>query len=553
MFKENTKHEQGNLFGIEQDLDARLKKKLEKHWSTNFYKKVFLDIDEQIFSPLYDEKIGRGNFPVNILAGMEILKELHGLTDEEMFDRFAFDLSFRRALGLKDFNEHVLAERTFYYFRSASAEYELNNGVNLMMAIFKKLRDEYIRELGIKSGAQRSDSAMIGANIKRMSRLMLFHKALSNLVRDIKLMEGLVPEKIEAVVSDDEDNFCYRLKRDEYAARTKELAEYIYLLVNQYRDDWRVCDGKSYSQARRLLEEQCIVTEMKPIELKDPKNISSSSMQNPADDEATYRKKNNTEHRGYAVHATETCDPENEIQIITDIDLVENNVDDAAVLSEKIEMLKEETGLDTIITDGGFVSDETRAACDENGVLFVTSAIRGKSSDDIKNETITSRDFTTDPEDGKITACPHGHLPRSQKVEENTITANFDPGICSQCDKNSECPAFKSEKLSRIVIDDKRRWLDERTELLKTEPYRTLCGLRPPVEGLMSCVKPKYLRGRILFRGKAKVKKRMILKAIAINCKRYWAYSLSSLIFYATRLFDFIKTNCTVVLFQKMA
>ncbi len=270
-------------------------------------------------------------------------------------------------------------------------------------------------------------------------------------------------------------------------------------------------------------------------------------MQNPADEDATYRKKNNAQYYGYAAHATETCDPENEVQIITDIDLVENNIDDAEVLADKIETLREETGLETMISDGGFVSDSVRSECEKNNVDLVTTAIRGKSTEEILSETITSRDFETDPENGKIIHCPEGQMPRSQKVEGNTVTANFDPEQCSSCQSREVCPAYKSEKLSRLVIDDARRWLDERTELLKTAEYRDLCGLRPAVEGLMSCIKPKYLKGRILFRGKVKVKNRMILRVMAINYKRIWANSLNSLCNFIFQAIINLKIDCSMV------
>ena len=51
----------------------------------------------------------------------------------------------------------------------------------------------------------------------------------------------------------------------------------------------------------------------------------------------------------------------------------------------------------------------------------------------------------------------------------------------------------------------------------------------PAVEGLMEKLKPKYLRGRTLFRGRGKVRNRMTLRAIGLNFKRYWAWILDIL------------------------
>lgn len=528
MFKTNESHEQGQMFTPEDQMSPRLKKKLKGNWSDIFYNELFCKIDELIFKPLYSDHFGRGNFPVNILIGLEIIKELFSLTDEQLLERYHFDLLIRRSLGLKDLNEHILADRTLYYFRSSVAEYELTHGENLVMQVFKDGRDKIIEELGIKTGLQRTDSTLIGANIKKMNRLMLFHKVLSNFVNDLLSFKISISEVIEKLVKDDEDAFTYRLKKDKYLSKTKEIGEYIYSLITVHGLNPDIKELKSFKDAERLLKDQCNIEESK-LDLKEAGDISSSSMQNPADVDATYRKKRNEEHRGYAAHATETCDKENEIQVVTDVDVVPNNVDDAKVLSEKIEGFKEETGLDTIILDGAFVSDDMRDVCKENDIKIVASAIRGKQSSKESDEMLTSLDFEIDDATGEVKSCPAGVSPRSQKVEEGKVTANFDVSICSVCEKKDICPVYSSPKQSRIIIDGTRTWLDERNELLKTDEYRELCNLRPPVEGLMEKLKPKYLSGRTLFRGLGRVKNRMILRAIGINFRRYNSYKLELL------------------------
>ncbi len=82
MFVVNSIAAQRKLFTLENELDARLKKKLETHWSTVFFEKVFLCINENLFAPLYCHNNRHPNFPVNILVSMEILKEMWNLTDD---------------------------------------------------------------------------------------------------------------------------------------------------------------------------------------------------------------------------------------------------------------------------------------------------------------------------------------------------------------------------------------------------------------------------------------------------------------------------------------
>ena len=51
---------------------------------------------------------------------------------------------------------------------------------------------------------------------------------------------------------------------------------------------------------------------------------------------------------------SETCDPENELQLITQVQVAPNNVDDTRLLAEGLPSLKERTGVEVLHTDGVF-------------------------------------------------------------------------------------------------------------------------------------------------------------------------------------------------------
>jgi hypothetical protein len=495
---------------------------LKNHWSTVFYRDIFRHISEEDFSVLYCEDNGRPNVPVNILAGLEILKELFQLTDERSYESFLYDLTFQRALGVEFIKDSYFSIRSLYNFRAKLAEYEYEGHSNPMMNVFKDGRDKIISDLGLNTSIQRTDSVMIGANIKRMNRLMLFHKVLANLVRELFHNQRHVSPEAEAMVKEDEDSIAYRLPSDEVNMTIRRIALMIYSVIVAFKNDEDIVLSDAYKKAVRLLEEQCTI---KPdgrhpdLKLKDPKEISSGSMQNPADGDATYRKKNDEEYRGYSAHAVETCDKENPIQVITDIDLVENNKDDAQVLNNKLEVIKEETDLETIITDGGFHSPDVSQTAEELDVEIITTAIRGKKTE--KEDILDTKAFHFE-ENGLISACPDGHRPIRQKLDKDKkLTASFDRRKCEVCHLSEKCIAYLSEKQSRLVVDSNRRWLDKRRSEIFNEDFKNLCRLRPAVEGLMEKIKPKYLKGRTMFRTKPRVKNRLILRAIGLNFKRY--------------------------------
>jgi hypothetical protein len=527
MFKRNTKHVVQKLFATQYEMNQTMQEKLREHWSGTFYRTVFTKIREYKFSEIYDPFIGRSNFPVNILVSLEILKEMEGLTDIQLMERYQFDLGFRNAMGLEDINQMQMAPRTLYYFRSAIAEVELNKGYNLLEIVFTELRDRIIKVFGIKTDIQRGDSFLIGANIKKMGRLMLFHKALSNLVKTLLKWEIPVEEAVLKAVSDDEDNYLYQLQKEEYQNKTIWLAEKLYEVI--IRNFWKpgLRKEKSFRQAVRLLREQCKVKEdLKKLELKTGREISSGSMQNPSDDEATYRKKNGEKYHGFKAQAIETCNPENPFQVVTDIKVDKNNVDDSEMLIEQLNKIPEAIKPEVFIGDGGLITEKVREETgSEKEIKLVQTGIRGIEFNRLKNR-IGLEEFQKD-ENGHITGCPEGQNPKSEGVDKHqNIVVNFNPKVCELCCRNKDCPVSLTAKQSRLVLNERLKALDTlRIEINKSD-YKEYEKLRPEVEGLMNLLKDKYLSGRILFRGLAKVSSRIFLRGIAVNFKRVVGYLL---------------------------
>ena len=56
--------------------------------------------------------------------------------------------------------------------------------------------------------------------------------------------------------------------------------------------------------------------------------LSASSLQSPDDGEATYREKRGQGRKGYVANLKETCDPENDFQLIVKVQTEPNNTED---------------------------------------------------------------------------------------------------------------------------------------------------------------------------------------------------------------------------------
>ena len=87
------------------------------HWHNQFRQHVTYQIDENIFSLLYDEKNGCPNYPVRVLIAMMILKEGAGISDRQLFENCQFNILYRSALGLLNSSDVIPSESTYYQFR----------------------------------------------------------------------------------------------------------------------------------------------------------------------------------------------------------------------------------------------------------------------------------------------------------------------------------------------------------------------------------------------------------------------------------------------------
>src|SRR5450756_204372 len=104
------------------------------------------------------------------------------------------------------------------------------------------------------------------------------------------------------------------------------------------------------------------------------KELSASSLQSTDDLEATYRQEGLTEYIGYVANITDTCHPDNQLQLITQVQVAPNNTEDAELLVEALPNLQARTELATLYTDGGYGSAEADQALQDNQVELVQTA-----------------------------------------------------------------------------------------------------------------------------------------------------------------------------------
>lgn len=111
---------------------------------------------------------------------------------------------------------------------------------------------------------------------------------------------------------------------------------------------------------------------------KENSELSANSLQSPDDLEAAYREKRGKGYQGYVANLTETCDPENPLQLITKVQVAPNNVDDSQLLAEALPDLKKRTNLETVYADGGYGGPQSDPVLQAQDVALIQTAIRGQ-------------------------------------------------------------------------------------------------------------------------------------------------------------------------------
>lgn len=516
MFKKNKSHEAPGLFSVKNTLPKNLQKRYDKSWAKDFYDNVFNKIDEKIFKILFSDNYSRPNTPINIYVSLEILKELFGLTDEELLERYHFDNLFFLAMGIDCIGEKTISDRAFYYMRSRVSDYEYNTGINLFNIVFKNIKDDYIDELQISKKLKRIDSTLIGSNIRRLNRIKLFLETLRVFLKslDKKRLKKLV-KKIKGYIDIDTENYVYKLSNEDSQLKIKEIAEHLYRVKWIFKNDEEIHQTEQYQILERVVNEHLNVVDEKnkKVELKDKKDLSSDSLQSPYDPDATYKNKGNQAKHGYSITAAETCDKNNKVQIITDVIVEKNNVDDAKILEDNFdEIMEDET--EEAIADGAYLNDGVREKSNKDNKKIITTAIRGRKP---KKDIINSSDFKI--ENNKILKCPRGKNPVSQEINGDKLVAKFSQKSCEGCTLN--CIIRKNKKRDHVLIL-KRSTIenDKQRQLYKNKEYLEKCKLRPAVEGTMFQIKLHLRNGKSKFRRIIKVRNRAILRSIAINYKR---------------------------------
>ena len=111
------------------------------------------------------------------------------------------------------------------------------------------------------------------------------------------------------------------------------------------------------------------------------KELSGSTLQSPDDLEASLHKKSGESARGKVANITETCDPYNELQLVTAVSVQPNVTGDQELLAKDIAGLNDRTNIEEAITDAGYTGSAAAKALESYQMKQKISAMRGQKKE----------------------------------------------------------------------------------------------------------------------------------------------------------------------------
>ncbi len=357
-----------------------------------------------------------------------------------------------------------------------------------------------------------------------MGRVQLLVEVLQRVQRRLSAADQeRYAELFAPYIKGDAGQYIYHMKHEEVGKHLQRIGEDMAYLLSELKAGYT--SEAAYQVLERVFGEHFQFKKRKVL-VKPAEKLSASSLQSPDDLEATYREKNGRGYRGYVANLSETCDPENPLQLITKVQVAPNHTDDSQLLVEALPNLKARTDLDTIYTDGGHGSPQADAVLQEQQVEHIQTAIRGRDPDPNK---LHLDDFTIQlNEKGKPVkaACPQGQtVSVHTTVQQKAFVAQFKTQVCQTCPLVERCPARAGKRderhhlrftLTEMQVAQRRR--------RSREYQKEGRNLRAAVESTVRSVKCPFPAGKLPVRGLFRVTCMVIGSSAVVNLKRIHRY-----------------------------
>ncbi len=530
----------------------------EDDWSFVYRDKIWPLIDEDKFKHLYDKEKGAPNISVKLKVSLLIFMALEQLNWRQVEFMFMRRLDWINATFTefgKAFVDHTTLFKFFRQLEDDSSTYRL----------FVDLTNNFIETCNVSTDKQRVDSYFMLGWLATLSRYGLFKETIRIFLQALRKHKPGLYDSIKGELSLDylQDKFDLTEKdKDKTRGRVKEMAKDLYLLKSSFENNHQVKHYETFKVLVEVFNQQCVVnadeenstdddglsstrevvevaidntTPEPEIEIRD-KPEGDKIISSPHNTDATYVRKRKQTVVGHKVFATETCDPDNDVQFITDVHLESSTHADAKEITA-IEQRLENNAMqpDTLYGDAGFVNGESILEAAEKGIdLAGPSSGRSQSFEGFvdTDRPLDIADFQVlvDDQNGELTvlSCPASQEPLDQQRSKNTgkINVHFKSEVCKSCPSCGRCPVKIGVKLATLNIDEAQyAGAARHHKYMGNADYRKECGIRAGAESLMNELANTHDGRQSRHRNERGSRLQAVFAGISCNIKRFIRFS----------------------------
>jgi len=496
-------------------LTGKTRKRLLDGWPGVFRHVILELMPVDAISGHFDPTMGRPTKELYSVAGLLLIQEFMDWTKDQALDAYSFNMNVHYALNLEPVT-HDISMRTLERYIDLFEKDELAK--TIMAEVTVRLVDF----LEIKVDKQRLDSTHIFSDMASFGRTRLMGVAIKRFLTQLKRHDTKVYELLDKQLRDRYAPSVHQLfgdtRKDGESRRLlrQQVAEDMHMLVKRFSEDKSHADRDTYKAVERIFYDQCDVREEKVcVKAKTGGNV----MQNPSDPDATY---DGHKGPGYQVQISETCHPQNEVQIIV-CAMPQTAIEaDTAATGEVLDALQATNLLPAeLFADTHYCSDENIQDAADRGVELV-GPVQCGSLIEKDADRLNVDDFDIDEQTEEVICCPAGHKPVSSIHDKQTGKTKtiMPPSRCSQCEFRNECPVEKCRDGYRLHHTAKQHRLAGRRREENTDVFRDRYRIRGGIEGTNSGLKRKTGLGRLRVRGSPRVFHTILLKITGWNILR---------------------------------
>ena len=506
-------HKQIPLFDPWNFLGDKCRKLIDDSWAGIFQREILPDLPVNELFEYFSTSHGRPTKDLHTVIGVLIFQQAFDLTDQETVIQLASNIQWHYALNIFNPSDAAayMSLKTLWNNRNLILSNELDK------VIFNKITEKLANVFGVDTTQQRLDSVHIKSNMRKLGRIGIFSESIHGF---LKIMNKKYPVQFETVDKKIISRYhsekavgCFSRVKPSDSAKTLEIVSSdLYKLVVQFENDSEICDIKSYKILKRVLSEQCNVVES-VVAPKESKKISSDSLQNPSDPDATY---SGHKGQGFQAQIMETYSEDKQdttLNLITYVDVEPAHKSDTKALIPALESVKEREMLpEVVLADTLYGSDDNTLNANEMGVDVISPVMGCSKESPLK--------FFNLSDNGTIQSCPQGHTPVKTRKKNDKYGASFNSEHCNQCPMKDKCPAKEGKRHHYVNYSDKDLRLLERREYEESPEFKDKYRYRSGVEATMSQYDRRTGGKHLRVRSLKSVRYCVVMKVTALNIFR---------------------------------